>query len=196
MVKKKSHEESHNESVPRDNSAENKPAAETGSAEPRPTAEDGLPAGESAQINELTAKLTEMQDKYIRLSAEFDNYRKRTLREKIDLTKSAGEGVMVTILPVIDDFDRAMNSLRDTENCSAVKEGLQLIYNKIGDFLRQNGVSEMDVLDKPFNADIHEAITNMAVEDDGRKGKVIDVIQKGYMLNDKVIRYPKVVVGE
>jgi len=196
MVKKKSHEESHNEHVSGDNHAENQSAAETGAAEPHATPDEGSPAGESAQIAELTRKLTEMQDRYLRLSAEFDNYRKRTLREKIDMTKTAGEGVLVTILPVIDDFDRAMNSLRDTENCTAVKEGLQLIYIKIGDFLRQNGVSEMEVLDKPFNADVHEAVTNVAVDDEAKKGKVIDVIQKGYMLNEKVIRYPKVVVGE
>ncbi|MCI0523110.1 MAG: nucleotide exchange factor GrpE, partial [Bacteroidales bacterium] len=135
-------------------------------------------------------------DRYLRLSAEFDNYRKRTLREKIELTKAAGESVLVTILPVIDDFDRAMSSLRDTESCTAVKEGLLLIYNKIGEFLRQNGVSEMSVLDNQFNADIHEAITNVAVDDEAKRGKVVDVIQKGYMLNDKVIRFPKVVVGE
>lgn len=196
MVKKKSHEESHNEHVSGDNHADNQSAAETAAAEPQAAPDEGSPAGESAQIDELTRKLTEMQDRYLRLSAEFDNYRKRTLREKIDLTKSAGEGVLVTILPVIDDFDRAMNSLRDTENCTAVKEGLQLIYSKIGDFLRQNGVSEMEVLDTPFNADVHEAVTNVAVDDEAKKGKVIDVIQKGYMLNEKVIRYPKVVVGE
>ncbi|MCU0377599.1 MAG: nucleotide exchange factor GrpE [Bacteroidales bacterium] len=196
MVKKKSHEESHNESVSGDNSAVNKTATEADATETNAATEEGSPAGENVQIDELKVKLTEMQDKYLRLSAEFDNYRKRTLREKIELTKAAGEGVLVTILPVIDDFDRAMNSLRDTENCTAVKEGLQLIYNKMGDFLRQNGVSQMDVLDTPFNADIHEAVTNIAVEDEAKKGKVIDVIVKGYMLNDKVIRFPKVVVGE
>lgn len=196
MVKKKIHEESHNEPVSGDHNADSMPAADTGTAEPQATPDEGSPAGESAQIAELTGKLTEMQDRYLRLSAEFDNYRKRTLREKIDLTKAAGESVLVTILPVIDDFDRAMNSLRDTESCTAVKEGLQLIYNKIGEFLRQNGVSEMNVLNNQFNADIHEAITNVAVDDEAKKGKVVDVIQKGYMLNDKVIRFPKVVVGE
>jgi molecular chaperone GrpE len=196
MVKKKSHEESHNEHVSGDNHADNQSAAETASAEPQAAPDEGSPDGKSAQIDELSKKLTEMHDRYLRLSAEFDNYRKRTLREKIDLSKSAGEGVLVTILPVIDDFDRAMNSLRDTENCTAVKEGLQLIYSKIGDFLRQNGVSEMEVLDTPFNADVHEAVTKVTVDDEAKKGKVIDVIQKGYMLNEKVIRYPKVVVGE
>jgi molecular chaperone GrpE len=195
-VKKKSHEESHNEHVSGDNHADNQSAAETASAEPQAAPDEGSPDGKSAQIDELSKKLTEMHDRYLRLSAEFDNYRKRTLREKIDLSKSAGEGVLVTILPVIDDFDRAMNSLRDTENCTAVKEGLQLIYSKIGDFLRQNGVSEMEVLDTPFNADVHEAVTKVTVDDEAKKGKVIDVIQKGYMLNEKVIRYPKVVVGE
>ena len=196
MVKKKSHEEKHEDSVQGKNNAENQSSAEAAASEQNTVPEqEQAPAGDLL-AEELTRKLTEMQDKYIRLSAEFDNYRKRTLREKIDLTRSAGESVLVSVLPVIDDFDRAMNSLRETENCAAVKEGLSLIYSKIGDFLRQNGVTEMNVLNEPFNGDIHEAVTNIAVGDDTMKGKIVDVIQKGYMLNEKVIRFPKVVVGE
>ena len=151
--------------------------------------------GESI-AEELTRKLTEMQDRYIRLSAEFDNYRKRTLREKIDITKTAGEYVLVSILPVIDDFDRAMTSMRDTDNCDAIKQGLELIYAKLSAFLKQNGVSEIEAIHEQFNPDIHEAVTSMAVDDESMKGRVTEVIQKGYTLNEKVIRFPKVVVGE
>lgn len=196
MVKKKSHEESHKESVTDDKPTDNQAATETAASEIQAAQDETPSAGESTLLEELTRKLTEMQDRYIRLSAEFDNYRKRTLREKIDITKTAGENVLVSILPVIDDFDRAMISLKETDNCNAVKEGLNLIYIKIGDFLRQNGVIEMDVLNSPFDSDHHEAVTNVAVEDETMKGRIIDVIQKGYILNDKVIRFPKVVVGE
>jgi len=137
-----------------------------------------------------------MQDRYLRLSAEFDNYRKRTLKEKIELSQSGGESVIKKLLPVIDDFDRAMNSMRSTDDCNAVKAGLELIYSKINDFLKQNAVKEIEAMNEPFNSDFHEAVTTVPVEDDKLKGLIIDVTQKGYTLNDKVIRYPKVVVGE
>ena len=150
----------------------------------------------SAAEEELTRKLTEMQDKYIRLSAEFDNYRKRTLREKIELSKTGGESVIMSILPVVDDFDRAMISMRDTEDCNAVKEGLELINVKLSAFLKQNGVREIEAFHEQFDRDIHEAVTNIPVDDASLKGKVIEVIRKGYTLNEKVIRFPKVVVGE
>ena len=157
-----------------------------------------MPDNQSAVETSTTGeeKLTEMQDKYLRLSAEFDNYRKRTLREKIEMTKVAGESVLMSLLPVIDDFDRAMVSMKETESCDAVKEGLSLIYSKISEFLKQNGVKEMEVLNTAFDSDMHEAITNVAVNDESLKGKVVDVILKGYILNEKVIRFPKVVVGE
>lgn len=145
---------------------------------------------------ELLGKLTEMQDRYLRLSAEFDNYRKRTLREKIELSQSGGESVIKKLLPIIDDFDRAMTSMRVTEDCNAVKAGLELIYTKINDFLRQNGVREIEAINEPFDSDRHEAVTTIAVEDETKKGLIIDVTQKGYTLNEKVIRFPKVVVGE
>lgn len=196
MVKKKSHEEGHENKVPGENIPETQDIKETEAAEQPETRAEKDQAAENNQVEELTVKLTEMQDKYIRLSAEFDNYRKRTLREKIELTKSAGESVLISILPVVDDFDRAMISLRDTENCAAVKEGLQLIYTKLNDFLKQNGVKEMEVLNTPFDSEMHEAVTNIPVDNDEMKGKVVDVVQKGYVLNEKVIRFPKVVVGE
>lgn len=161
-------------------------------------APDGGPeaAAMTRTEDELMSKLTEMQDRYLRLSAEFDNYRKRTLREKIELAQSGGESVIKKLLPIIDDFDRAMISMRSTDDCIAVKAGLELIYNKINEFLKHSGVSEIQAVNEDFNADLHEAVTTIPVEDEKMKGKVIDVTQKGYILNEKVIRFPKVVVGE
>lgn len=141
-------------------------------------------------------KLAELQDKYLRLSAEFDNYRKRTLKERIELTKSAGENVLISFLPVMDDFDRAISLMETTSDCKAMKEGIELIYGKMKDFLKQNGIKEIDALDKDFDTDLHEAVTKIPVAEKKKKGKVVDVIQKGYYLNDKIIRYSKVVVGE
>jgi molecular chaperone GrpE len=147
-------------------------------------------------IAELENKLKESDDKYIRLSAEFDNYRKRTLKERMELTKWAGESVILNILPVIDDFDRAIQSMADEHNENAIKDGIELIYNKFHDFLKQNGISEIDAKGKEFDTDIHEAITKIPAPEDGLKGKVVDVVQKGYSLNEKVIRFAKVVIGE
>jgi molecular chaperone GrpE len=141
-------------------------------------------------------KLAEMQDRYIRLSAEFDNYRKRTLREKIDLTKHAGENILISVIPVMDDFERAMKLMETATDCNAMKSGIDLIYNKFSDFLKQNGIKEIESLNKEFNVDLHDALTKVPATDDSMKGKVVDVIQKGYWLHDKVMRHSKVVVGE
>lgn len=141
-------------------------------------------------------KLAEMQDRYLRLSAEFDNYRKRTLKEKMDLTKTAGENLLVNILPVMDDFDRAMKVMDNATDCKAMKEGIDLIYNKFVDFLRLNGVKEIESENCDFDTDLHEAVTKIAAPDENMKGKVVDTLQKGYYLNEKVIRFSKVVIGE
>lgn len=141
-------------------------------------------------------KLADIRNKYLRLSAEFDNYRKRTLKEKIDLTKSAGESILVNLLPVMDDFDRAVKMMEDAEEIKAIKKGIDLIYNKFIEFLKQNGVKEIESNNCEFDTDLHEAITKIPAPDKSMKGKVVDVIQKGYYLNDKVIRYSKVVIGE
>ncbi|MCD6200970.1 MAG: nucleotide exchange factor GrpE [Bacteroidales bacterium] len=141
-------------------------------------------------------KYEDMHDRYLRLSAEFDNYRKRTLREKADLTKFASEGILLSLLPVIDDFDRAMASLPEQEECQSYIEGISLIYNKIKDFLNQNGVEEMEALHKTFDPDLHDAVTKVPVPEEDLKSKVVDVLQKGYFLNGKVLRHAKVVVGE
>jgi len=196
MVRKKSYEEGHDQEMSGENMPDNQGSAEnTATGNGKNTEQQEQPE-KAGTTDEITQKLTEMQDRYLRLSAEFDNYRKRTLREKIEMTKMAGESVLQSILPVIDDFDRAMVSINETDNCIAVKEGISLIYSKLSDFLRQNGVKEMEVLNTPFDSDAHEAVTNVPVEDESMKGKVVVVIQKGYVMNEKVIRFPKVVVGE
>ena len=148
------------------------------------------------KITELQSGLKEMTDKYLRLSAEFDNYRKRTLRERMELTKTAAESVMLGILPVVDDFERAMQSIEQGLDFEATKEGILLIYNKFNEFTKQNGISEIVAVGQIFDTDLHEALTKIPAPSDEMKGKIVDVIQKGYYLNEKVIRFAKVVVGE
>lgn len=141
-------------------------------------------------------KLAELQDRYLRLSAEYDNFRKRSLKEKIDLQKSANQNLLETILPVADDFDRAMQSVDEAKDIKAVKEGLKLISGKFKGFLSQQGVKEIEAVNKEFDTDLHEAITKIPAPSKKLKGKVVDVVQKGYFLNDKVLRFSKVVIGE
>jgi molecular chaperone GrpE len=141
-------------------------------------------------------KLAELQDRYLRLSAEYDNFRKRTLKEKIDLQKSANENLLIALLPVADDFDRAMQSVDEARDIEAVKEGLRLISGKFGGFLNQQGIKEIEAFKKDFDTDLHEAITKIPAPSKKLKGKIVDVVQKGYFLNDKVLRFSKVVIGE
>lgn len=148
------------------------------------------------KVAELEKQVEAMNDKYLRLSAEFDNYRRRTLKEKMELTKTAGESILVNILPVIDDFERAISSMEQGLESAAVKDGVELIYGKFKEFLNQNGVKEIEANGTEFDTDLHEALTKIPAPSDDLKGKVVDVIQKGYVLNDKVIRFAKVVVGE
>jgi molecular chaperone GrpE len=140
--------------------------------------------------------ILDLKDKYIRLSAEFDNYRKRTLKEKIELTKFAGEDILKGLLPVVDDFERGLKNLEQAKDIDAIKEGIGLIYSKFKTFLTNKGLKEIESTDCDFNTDYHEAITKIPVEDKTKSGKIIDVVQKGYMLDDKVVRFSKVVVGE
>jgi molecular chaperone GrpE len=147
-------------------------------------------------IETLENSLAQKNDQYLRLHAEFDNYRKRTLREKMELTKSAGESLLVNILPVIDDFERALKAIETATDIIPVKEGIDLIYKRFADFVRMNGIKEIDATGKDFDTDLHEAITKIPAPTDELKGKVVDVIQKGYTLNDKIIRFAKVVIGE
>ena len=141
-------------------------------------------------------KLAELQDRYLRLSAEYDNFRKRTLKEKIDLQKSANAQLLEAILPVADDFDRAMQSVDEARDIEAVKEGMKLISDKFISFLKQQGVKEIEAINKEFDTDLHEAITKIPATSKKQKGRVVDVIQKGYFLNDRVLRFSKVVIGE
>ncbi len=153
---------------------------------------------QEAEKKEPTAeeKLAELQDRYLRLTAEYDNFRKRTLKEKIDLQKSANEGLLEALLPVADDFDRALQSVDEARDIEAVKEGMKLISGKFMGFLNQHGVKEIEALNKEFDTDLHEAITKIPAPTKKLKGKVVDVVQKGFYLKDKVLRYAKVVVGE
>ncbi|MFW5819726.1 MAG: nucleotide exchange factor GrpE [Bacteroidota bacterium] len=141
-------------------------------------------------------KIRELQDKYLRLSAEFDNYRKRTLKERAELLKSAGEETLIKILPVLDDFERALVSMEESSDIEAVKSGIQLIYSKLKETLTQQGLKEIPAMGEEFDTDIHEAITKIPAPDEKLKGKIVDVVEKGYYLNEKVIRYSKVVIGE
>lgn len=151
---------------------------------------------QEAKIEELQEELKEVQDKHLRLQAEFDNFRRRTMKEKADLIKSGGESVLVNILPVIDDFERALDSLKEVEDEDTGKQGTLLIYNKFKEFLKQNNIKEIEALQQDFDVDLHEAITKIPAPSEELKGKVVDVVQKGYCLNEKVIRFAKVVIGE
>jgi len=160
--------------------------------------EDSVAASDNLvpEVNIAEEKLAEMQDKYIRLSAEFDNYRKRTLREKMELSKYAGENLFLQILPLMDDFDRALKHIDSSADCIALKDGIDIIYDKFSDFLKLNDIKEIESLNSNFNVDLHEAVAKVPVEDPDKKGKVVDVLLKGYYLQDKVLRFAKVVVGE
>ena len=150
------------------------------------------------EINELTPeeKFAELNDKHLRLHAEFENFKRRTTKERIALYKTAGEDVLTTLLPILDDFERAIKAKTDAGEELKEEEGVLLIYNKMKSSLEQNGLNAMeDAIGQELNTDFHEAITNIPAPNDDMKGKIIDVIEKGYFLNDKVIRYAKVVVA-
>lgn len=158
--------------------------------------EDSENSSEQDELSVVKNELEELKDKHLRLQAEFDNYRRRTLKEKAELISSAGEKVLKDLLPVIDDLDRAMESTATAQDVAAVREGLDLIVNKFQNFLKNNGVSEIEAKEQNFDADKHEAVTKFPAPSEDLKGKVIDVVQKGYTLNGKVMRFAKVVVGE
>ena len=138
----------------------------------------------------------ELNDSYLRLNAEFDNFRKRTIKEKADIIKSGGERVLNNIITLVDDFERALTALHVSQDKDAMLEGMDLIYSKFLSFLKQNGVEEIEALGLPFDSDTFEAVTTIPAQEESQKGVVVDCIQKGYKLNDKIIRFPKVVVGE
>jgi len=147
------------------------------------------------KVQEMGEKLEELNDKYLRLFSEFDNFRKRTQKEKLELFKTASEDVVVALLPVLDDFERALKQNEDEDMDINHKEGIELIYNKLKKTLEQKGLECLESQGKEFDTDFHEAITNIPAPTPDMKGKVVDVVEKGYKLNDKVIRFAKVVVG-
>lgn len=144
----------------------------------------------------LKTEVANLNDKYTRLFAEFDNYKKRTSKERIDLIQSAGKDVIYKLLPVLDDFERALQAIEQTDDNKSVKEGVQLIYNKLHKLLEMEGLKEMKVMGEDFDADFQEAITTIPAPSEDLKNKVVDVIEKGYFLNDKVLRFAKVVIGK
>ncbi len=150
----------------------------------------------TAEIETLKEQIEKQKDDYLRLMAEYDNYRRRTLREKADLVKTGGEACMKALLPIIDDFERAIQAVDNSDNIQSLKEGVDLIYNKFRTYLEHNGVKEMETIGVDFDADKHEAIAQIPAMSPEQKGKIIDCTQKGYTLNDVVIRYPKVVVAQ
>lgn len=148
------------------------------------------------EVADAQAETEEWKDKYLRLSAEFDNYRKRTLKEKAELIKNAGEKTITAILPVLDDFERALQNMEKAENVEALKEGLDLICSKFAKTLSQQGLSKMETAEQPFDTDFHEAIALVPAPSETDKGKILDCVQTGYLLNEKVIRHAKVVVAQ
>ncbi|MGM9842051.1 MAG: nucleotide exchange factor GrpE [Candidatus Limisoma sp.] len=147
-------------------------------------------------LEQAKAELEKAKNEYLFLLAEFDNFRKRTIRERAELIKNAGEKAMEGILPVVDDFERAIQAGEKTDDIDALREGITLIYNKFMKYLESNGVKPIDSTGADFNTEYHEAVTTFPAPDESQKGKVIDTVQKGYMINDKVLRHSKVVVGQ
>ncbi len=191
MKQKKTTEKAENKiesETPTDNIAE--PLAETPTEK-----ETEAEAPKTYSEAEFQSKVNELNDKFLRLYSEFDNFRKRTLKEKIDLSRTASEDVIKELLPVLDDFDRAMASMEGTDKVEAVKEGVQLIHAKMKAVFSSKGLQEIKSIGEQFDTDYHEAITSIPAPTEELKNKVVDEIQKGYMLHDKVIRFSKVITG-
>ena len=166
---------------------------ETSQENEAPLTEEEKLAQELEKANE---QIEEQKDKYLRLFAEFDNYRKRTMKEKAELILNGGEKSISSILPIVDDFERALKNMETATDVAAVKEGVELIYNKFMSVLGQNGVKVIETKEQPLDTDYHEAIAVIPAPNEALKGKILDCVQTGYILNDKVIRHAKVVVGE
>ncbi|MGM9774503.1 MAG: nucleotide exchange factor GrpE [Candidatus Egerieousia sp.] len=150
---------------------------------------------QESEADKMKRELEEQKDRYLRLSAEFDNYRRRVSKEKLDLIETASESVIKSLLPIIDDFERAVKALEESTDSDAAKEGTNLIYKKLVDLLKSRGVSEIEAVGKELDTDIHEAVAQIPAPEEGLKGKIVDCVQKGYKLGEKVIRFAKVVVG-
>ena len=153
-------------------------------------------AEELSETDKLAVEVAQWQDKYMRLAADFDNFRKRTLKEKMDLVEYAGEDVIKAMLSVVDDMDRAVVANEKVEDAAVIKEGMALIHHKMVETLKQKNVVEIDAIGQKLDTDLHDAIAKFPVEQEDKKGYVIDVVEKGYKLKDKIVRFSKVVVGE
>ena len=154
------------------------------------------PVADDSELEKLQAELQEQKDKYLRLMAEFDNFRRRTAKERIELIQTAGKDVIVSLLDVLDDCDRAEKQLQRSDDIAVQKEGIQLVFNKLRSNLQAKGVKAMESINADFDVEKHEAITEIPAPSEDMKGKVIDEVMKGYYLNDKIIRFAKVVVGK
>jgi molecular chaperone GrpE len=165
-------------------------APETSNSEEEKVAEPEL-----SEVDKLKAEVAMLNDKYVRMYAEFDNYKRRTTKERIELLQTAGKDVIVSLLTVLDDFERAAKAMETATDVAPVKEGIELVHHKLKGLLNQKGLKEMESRGNTFDPELHEAITNIPAPSDKLKGKVIDEVEKGYYLNDKVIRFAKVVVG-
>ncbi len=163
---------------------------------PADEAAEATEAEEVDEVGKLREELAKEKKEYLFLMAEFDNFRKRSLREKSEIIKNAGENVLKGLLPIVDDFERGLKAADAAENAADVKEGMQLIYNKLVKYLAANGVKPIDPEDRDFDTERHEAISVVPVPDEAQKGKILDTVEKGYMINDKVLRHAKVVVGQ
>lgn len=172
---------------------ENKSGSEDVNPEAKPA--DTATESQLTEEDKLRAEATDWQNKYLRLYAEFDNFKRRTSKERLELLQMAGKDVISDLLPVLDDFERAQKSIETATDMEAVAEGVKLVHHKLKNILAQKGLKEMESLGAEFNADIHEGITNIPAPSEDLKGKVLDELEKGYYLHDKVIRFAKVIIG-
>jgi molecular chaperone GrpE len=184
-----------NEAVYADNLTDDVSKEQVREENPEENPENPDNVSEIPEESDASEELEKLKDSYLRLMAEYDNYRKRTIKEKADLIKNGGEKILVGLLPVVDDMQRALENIDKAKDLDAVKEGVDLIYQKFLSFFRQNGVKAIETTGEPFDADLHEAIATVPAQEEDQKGKIIDNIQTGYTLNDKVIRHAKVVVA-
>ena len=193
MSKNNKHNEEEEVILTNEQPAEESPATEAPATEEEVLDEQGEL---EKKLAEAAEKISILEDKYLRQAAEFDNYRKRTLKEKAEIIKNGGERVIESILPVLDDFERALTTMQKNEEAAIYLTAVELIYSKFVKILEQNGLKKIEAKDQAFDTDYHEAIAMVPTPDESLKGKVLDCVQTGYILNDKVIRHAKVAVGE
>ncbi|MEZ2339157.1 nucleotide exchange factor GrpE [Mucilaginibacter sp. RCC_168] len=193
MLKKKKKENT--DTTENMNTAEQENLNENGQEQAQPETTEATTAEVVSAEDKLKEELAQANDKYLRLYAEFDNFRRRTIKERAEARETEGKELLVALLPVLDDFERAQRSMENAVDVAPVKEGVTLIQNKLKNILGQKGLKEMTAIGEPFDADLHEAITNIPAPTDDLKGKVMDEMEKGYYLKDRVIRFAKVIVG-